>query len=108
RGLGEIKHPGARGARVAHRRHALPHVGDDLDDRAWVSQLSRAFHPLDVALARDEKAAGEIGPYDGIPALGRDVLERRGELAASVVDEAVDAAEVLEARRDRRLDGVFL
>ena len=34
RGLGEVEHAGARRARVAHAGHAVPHVGDDVDDGA--------------------------------------------------------------------------
>ena len=36
RRLGEVEHAGARRARVAHARHAAPHVGDDVHDRAAV------------------------------------------------------------------------
>ena len=31
---GEVDHARPRGAAVAHARHAVPHVGDDVDDRA--------------------------------------------------------------------------
>ena len=95
--------PGARRARVAHARHAAPHVGDDVDDRA--ARLARAVvqHPLVDALARDQEAAGQVVADDRVPALGADRRERRGELAAGVVDERVDAAVAREYGGDRRL-----
>ena len=88
-GLGEIHHAGARRAGVAHVRHAVPHVGDHVHDRAAV-----LLHPLHVGLARDEEATGEVGAHHGIPALRRNLLQRRRELPARVVDEEIDAAEV--------------
>ena len=45
-----------------------------------------------IALARDQKAAGEVGGDHRLPALGADLFHRRDVLAAGVVDEPVDAA----------------
>jgi hypothetical protein len=79
---------------MAHAGHAAPHVGHDVHDRAAV-----LVHPLREAFPRTEKAAGQVGPDDRLPALLRDAGERRGELAAGVVDQPVDAAGALQRPR---------
>jgi hypothetical protein len=91
---GEVDHARPRGAAVAHAGHAVPHVGDDVDDGARV-----VAHPLRVALPRHQETTGEVGSDYRLPALLRDRLERRLELAAGIVDEAVDAAVGLQDRR---------
>ena len=98
RGLREAHHAGARRARVSHARHAAPHVGDDVDDRAAV-----LGHPLRVALARAEEAAGQVGADDGLPALLGDAGQRRRELAARIVHQPVDAAGACQRLRHHRL-----
>ena len=94
RRLGEVEHAGARRARVAHARHAVPHVGDDVDDRAAARRAVAVVleHPLGDALARHQEAAGEVVAHHRVPALGADRRERRRELAAGVVHQRVDAA----------------
>ena len=57
---------------------------------------------LRVALARHEEAAGEIRAHHRVPAVGADSLQRRGELAAGVVDQRVDAAVPFEHGGDGR------
>jgi len=59
-------------------------------------------HPLRVAFARHQEAAREVGAHHRLPALLRDVGERGGELAAGVVDEAIDVAVRLQDGGDRR------
>jgi hypothetical protein len=88
---------------VAHPRHPAPHVGDDVDDRPAGPTGGVAQHPLVDALARDEKAAGEVVAHDRVPAFRADRREPRRELAAGVVDERVDAAEARQHGSDRRL-----
>jgi hypothetical protein len=61
-----------------------------------------------VALARHQKAAGEVGVDHGLPALGADGFQRRHELAAGVVDQAVDAAVFGQHGRDQAAHRVFL
>ena len=95
RRLGEVEHAGARRARVAHARHAVPHVGDDVDDRA----AAAVFIHCVIALARHQEAAGEVVAHHRVPALGADRLRAARELAAGVVDQAIDAAVVLRAPR---------
>ena len=58
-----------------------------------------------INLAHEDETTGEIGADDRLEALGRDCLQRRAVLTASVVDETVDAAAFGEHgidRRDRR------
>src|SRR6185503_10355704 len=57
--------------------------------------------------ARHEETAGEVGAHHRVPALARDRLQRRGELAARVVDEEIDAAQVREDFRNRSFYGIF-
>jgi hypothetical protein len=78
-----------------HARHAAPHVGDHVHDRA-----AMLLHALLVGLARDQETAGEIVGDHGIPALLADHRQRHRILAAGIVDQAVDAAVFLENLRD--------
>ena len=94
RRLGEIEHAGARGARMAHAGHAVPHVGDHVHDRAAV-----LLHPLRVGFARHQEAAGEIGAHHRVPALRGNLLQRRAELPARIVDQEIDAGRNRRAPR---------
>jgi hypothetical protein len=87
RGLGEADHAGACRAAVAHAGHRAPHVGHDVDDGAAV-----LLHGLQVALARHQEAAGQVGVDHRLPALGAGLRQRRDVLAAGVVDQSVDPA----------------
>jgi hypothetical protein len=80
---------------VAEHRPAVGDVGDDADDRAAVR-----LHPAVEDLAHEDEAAGEVVLHHRLEALGRDRLEAGPVLAAGVVDEAVDAAGLLENARD--------
>ena len=82
-----------------------PHMSAMMLTIAPPSQLAAAVvveHPLGDALARHQEAAGQVVAHDRVPALGADRRERRRELAAGVVDEAVDAAVAREHGRDGR------
>src|SRR5581483_7138408 len=86
-GLGEVEHAGARRAGVAHAGHAAPHVGQHVDDGA-----AALAHRLIEDLARHQEAAGEVVGDHRLPTLLADGHQRRRELAAGVVDQAVDHA----------------
>jgi hypothetical protein len=89
---------------MRHSRHAVPHVGNDVDDRG----VAGCLHVLRVALACDEKPTREVVAHDRVPAFGRDVLEARRELSARVVDERIDPAEIGEDRGDGLAYAIFL
>ena len=88
---------------MAHAGHAHPDVGQHVDDGAAIG-----CHRLVVDLAAHQEAAGQVVAHHRVPALGRNVLERRGELPAGVVDQAVDAAMRGQHVGDGLLDGFFL
>ena len=102
-GLGQVDHAGARRAGVPHARHAVPEVGRHVDDGAAV-----LLHGLREDLAHHQEAAGEVVGDDGLEALLADGGQRRGELPAGVVDEAVDAAEPATTRGHAGLHGVLV
>jgi hypothetical protein len=101
--LGEAHHARARRAAVAHVGHGAPDVGHDVDDGAAVR-----LHALQVALARHQEAAREVGVDHRLPALGRDGVQRRDVLAARVVHEPVDAALRGDDGADGHAHRVFL
>ncbi len=47
---------------------------------------------------------GQVERDDHVPLLDREILDRRDELHARIVDEDVDAAEILVGAREHRLD----
>jgi hypothetical protein len=71
----------------------VPHVGDHVHDRAAVG-----LHPLRVGFACHQKSAGQIGAHDCVPALGGDLLQRRRELPARIVDDKIEPSEIGERR----------
>ncbi len=96
---GEVGHAGAGGAGVGHAGEAAAVLGGDVDDRAAV-----LAHPGVEHLAHHVEGADEVVADHRLEAPGRDLLERGGELAAGVVDQAVDAAVAVEHEADGRLD----
>ena len=102
-GFCQADHTSARCAAVAHAGHGAPHVGHDVDNSAAV-----LGHGLGVALARHQKAAGEIGVDHRLPALGADGFERRHVLAPRVVDQAVNRAVLRHDGRYGAAHRVFL
>ena len=88
---------------MRHAGHAAPHVGRHVDDGAAV-----LLHRLDVDLAHDEEATGEVVANHGLEALLRDRRHRRRELAAGIVDEAVDPPLSLDDALNRLFCRLFV
>jgi hypothetical protein len=82
----QVAHAGARGAAVAHAGHAVAEVGRHVDDRAAVP-----LHALVEDLAHHQEAAGQVVGHHRVEALLADGHQRRRELPAGVVDQAVHA-----------------
>ena len=85
---------------------AMPRVGHSTIETTRPVRLG-IIHRRATAL---DQATGrvEVEPAHRPPAVRRDVLGRRDELAAGVVHEHVDAAEPLHARLDERVLHVVL
>jgi hypothetical protein len=83
----QVAHAGARGAAVRHAGHAVAEVGRHVDDRAAV-----LLHALVEDLAHHQEAAGQVVGHHGVEALLADGQQRRRELPAGVVDQAVHRA----------------
>ena len=80
-----------------HAREAAVDVGDDVDDAPALAR----DHRLVGDLAGHVPGAEEVVLHDRGEAVGRDVLRRRRELTAGVVDQHVDAAEPLDHAGDQ-------
>ena len=65
-------------------------------------------HALHKALARHQKAAGQVGADDRIPAFGTDRLQRRHVLATRVVHQTINMPMTLDHGAHRLLDDIFL
>ena len=97
---GEVLDRGPRRRRVGEAGDAAARAEADEDDDAAAvgDHRARRDRPRHVPGRVDRE------PVHGAPALEGDLLGRRDELAAGVVDEDVDAAEALERGVDQRLD----
>ena len=102
-GLGEVLHTSACGAGMAHAGHAAPHVGEHVDDAAAV--LAQA---LQEDFLGHQKTAHQVGAHHGLEAFLVDADQRRGELAAGVVDQVMDASALREHRGDHGLYRLFI
>src|SRR4029079_5156037 len=80
-----------------------PHVGGHVHDRA-----AMLFHRPGEDLAADDEAAGEVVAYHDVEALGAHAGGGGGELAAGIVEQAMDAAVLRHDGGDRLLDLGFL
>jgi hypothetical protein len=88
---------------MRHVGKAVPHVGGHVHDRA-----AMLLHRLGEDLAADDEAAGEIVAHHDVEALGAHGRGRRGELAAGIVEQAVDVAVGGDDLADRLLHlGLF-
>ena len=90
---GERRRPGAVGV--------IDEAGADVDDVA----AALGDHLPDRALG-DVEEPGEVDGGDRFEVLGRVLGERLADIDARAVDQAVDAAEVLERVLDDTLSGV--
>ena len=72
--------------------------------RGDVDNASRALrHHLPTGRLAADEGAGEVDVDHRVPFLQREVLRRLADVGAGVVDENVDAAEVLEGGFDQRM-----
>src|SRR5690606_27704972 len=81
---------------------AAPHVGDDVDDGAAVFG-----HALVVHLTGHQEATDQVGAHHRFEPFLVDGRQRRGVLAASVVDQAMDPTVLGNNGLDHFLDLVF-
>src|SRR3977135_3539944 len=79
---GQTAAPGAR--RMTEFGPTMPDIGDDVHDRAAIG-----LHPAVIDLAHEDEATGQIVAHEGLEPPGGDRLQRRAELTAGVVDQAV-------------------
>ena len=73
--------------------------GSRVDDAAPATLLHAGYRSADAI-----KCRREIDRDDRLPFVGRELLDRRHELDAGIVDEHVDRAEVFFAKRDHLRD----
>ena len=95
--------PARGGAVVAHAGHAELEVGADVHDRAAV-----LLHRAQVDFLRHQEGRGHVVADHRIPAVERDVLERRRELSAGIVHQPVDPSAPFDHAVDGGLHLVFL
>ena len=90
---------GPRRRRVHHPGDAARRAQHDRDDAA----AAVLDHPALRHLLGQVPGRVQVEPPHRRPAVGRDLLGRRHELAAGVVDQHVDAAEPLQREVDQRV-----
>jgi hypothetical protein len=88
---------------MAHAGHTAPDVREHVDDRAAV-----IAHPLCKTFARHQESAVQVVAHHRVPAVQRDLVERRGKLAACAIEEAVEPVEIGDCRGDDVFDARFV
>ena len=80
---------------MSHTGHALPHVRQDIDDRA-----SMKAEMLFEQFSGDQESTDQVGSDDGLESFGANGFQRGWILPAGIIHEAVDTAALLQDSTD--------
>ncbi len=89
---------------MPHVGHGVPHIGNDIDNRT----AAVIPHPLGIALAAEQKAAGQIIADHGFPAVEGDIFQQGRELPARVIHQAMDGPMLLDDIGNGIAHGFFI